>query len=44
MDMNYRERYQGPLSFVNTIEDLLERKSSGSGLETEISVVGDPLR
>jgi hypothetical protein len=24
---------QGPLSFVNTIEELLERKSSGSGLE-----------
>jgi hypothetical protein len=25
---------QGPLSLVMTIEELLERKSSGSGLET----------
>jgi hypothetical protein len=24
---------RGPLSFVSTIEELLERKSSGSGLE-----------
>jgi hypothetical protein len=31
---------QGPLSLVSTIEELLERKSSGSGLETEISAVG----
>jgi hypothetical protein len=26
-------REQGPLSFVSTIEELLERKSSGSDLE-----------
>jgi hypothetical protein len=25
---------RGPLSLVSTIEELLERKSSGSGLET----------
>jgi hypothetical protein len=29
-----------PLSLVSTIEELLERKSSGSGLETEITAVG----
>jgi hypothetical protein len=28
-----------PLSFVGKIEELLERKSSGSGLETEITAV-----
>jgi hypothetical protein len=33
-----------PLSLVSTIEELLERKSSGSGLETRIAVVGDPPR
>jgi hypothetical protein len=31
---------QGPLSLVSTIEELLERKSSGSGLETENTAVG----
>jgi hypothetical protein len=31
---------RGPLSLVSTIEELLERKSSGSGLETENTVVG----
>jgi hypothetical protein len=35
---------RGPLSLVNTIEELLGRKSSGFGKETEISIVGDPLR
>jgi hypothetical protein len=34
----------GPLSLVITTEELLERKSSGSGLKTEIMAVGDPLR
>jgi hypothetical protein len=31
---------RGPLSLVSTIEELVEKKSSGSGLETEITVVG----
>jgi hypothetical protein len=31
---------RGPLSFVSTIEELLGRKSSGSGLETENAAVG----
>jgi hypothetical protein len=31
---------QGSLSVVSTIEELLERKSSGSGLESENTVVG----
>jgi hypothetical protein len=31
---------RGPLSLVSAIEELLERKSSGSGLETEYTVVG----
>jgi hypothetical protein len=31
---------RGPLSLVSTIEELLERKSSDSGLETEITAVG----
>jgi hypothetical protein len=35
---------RGPLSLVSTIEELLERKSSDSGLETEITAVGDPPR
>jgi hypothetical protein len=35
---------RGPLSFVSTIEELLERKSSGSGLKTEITAVGDLSR
>jgi hypothetical protein len=30
---------RGPPSLVSTIEDLLGRKSSGSGLETEITAV-----
>jgi hypothetical protein len=32
---------RGPLSLVNTTEKLLGRKSSDSGLETEITAVGD---
>jgi hypothetical protein len=35
---------RGPLSLLSTIEELLERKSSGSGLEIEITAVGDPPR
>jgi hypothetical protein len=31
---------RGPLSLVSTIEKLLARKSSGSGLETDNTVVG----
>jgi hypothetical protein len=31
---------RGPLSLVSTIEELLERKSSGSGLETKNTAVG----
>jgi hypothetical protein len=31
---------RGPLSLVNTTEELLQRKSSGSGLETENTAVG----
>jgi hypothetical protein len=31
---------RGPLSLVSTIEELLERKNSGSGLETENTAVG----
>jgi hypothetical protein len=33
---------RGPLSLVSTIEELLGRKSSGSGLEIEITAAGDP--
>jgi hypothetical protein len=33
---------RGPLSLVNTIEELLERKSSGSGLENRDYGLGDP--
>jgi hypothetical protein len=32
------------LSFVSTIEELLQRKSSGSGLENREYGRGDPLR
>jgi hypothetical protein len=35
---------RGPLSFVNTIEELLERKSSGSGLEIREYGRRDPSR
>jgi hypothetical protein len=35
---------RGLLSLVSTTEELLERKSSGSGLETEITSVGDSSR
>jgi hypothetical protein len=35
---------RGPLSLVSTIEKLLERKSSGSGLESENTAVGDSSR
>jgi hypothetical protein len=31
---------RGPLSLVSTTEELLERKGSGSGLETENTAVG----
>jgi hypothetical protein len=31
---------RGPLSLVSTIEELLERKSSGSGLEAENMALG----
>jgi hypothetical protein len=31
---------RGPLGLVSTIEELLGRKSSGSGLKTEIKAVG----
>jgi hypothetical protein len=34
---------RGPLSFVSTIEDLLERKSSGSGLQRREYGRGDLL-
>jgi hypothetical protein len=47
----YSRRYQifwevvglerGPLSLVSTTEELLERTSSCSGLETEITAIGD---
>jgi hypothetical protein len=33
---------RSPLSLVSTIEELLERKSSGFGPETEITAEGDP--
>jgi hypothetical protein len=32
---------RGPLSLVSTIEELLERKSSGSGLESRVYGVGN---
>jgi hypothetical protein len=35
---------QGLLSLMSTIEELLGRSSSGSGLETENMAVEDPLR
>jgi hypothetical protein len=35
---------RGLLSLVSTIEELFEGKRRGSGLETEITTVGDPLR
>jgi hypothetical protein len=35
---------RGPLSLVRIIEELLEWKSSGSGLKTDINGRGDPLR
>jgi hypothetical protein len=35
---------RGPLSLVSTAEELLGRKSSGSGLETENTAVEDPSR
>jgi hypothetical protein len=35
---------RGPLSLVNTIEELLERNSSGFGLENRQYGRGDPLR
>jgi hypothetical protein len=35
---------RGPLSLVSTIEELLGRKNSGSGLENREYVRGDPLR
>jgi hypothetical protein len=35
---------RGPLSLVRIIEELLEWKSSGSGLENRINGHVDPLR
>jgi hypothetical protein len=35
---------RGPLSIMGTTEELLGRKSNGSGLEIEITAVGDQLR
>jgi hypothetical protein len=35
---------QGPLSLVSTIEELLEKKSSGSGLENRDYGHRDPSR
>jgi hypothetical protein len=35
---------RGPLSLVSTTEELLGRKSSGSGLENRDYVLEDPLR
>jgi hypothetical protein len=35
---------RGPLSLVSTTEKLLERKSSGSGLESRDYGLGDPSR
>jgi hypothetical protein len=35
---------RGPLSLVSTIEELLGRNSSGSGLENRDHGRGDPLR
>jgi hypothetical protein len=35
---------RGPLSLVSTIEELLGRNSSGSGLESREYGRGDPLR
>jgi hypothetical protein len=35
---------RGPLSLVRIIKELLEWKSSGSGLESEFNGRGDPLR
>jgi hypothetical protein len=35
---------RGPLSLARTIEELLERKSSGSGLENRNYGLGDPPR
>jgi hypothetical protein len=35
---------RGPLSLVRTIEELLERKGSGSGLEIREYGRGDPSR
>jgi hypothetical protein len=32
-----------PLNLVSTIEEPLERKSRGSGLEIENTALGDPL-
>jgi hypothetical protein len=35
---------RGPLSFMSTTEELLGRKSSGSGLGSREYGSGDPLR
>jgi hypothetical protein len=35
---------QGPLSLMSTIQELLGRNSSGSGLEKREYGPGDPLR
>jgi hypothetical protein len=40
----YRSMEWGPLSLVRIIEELLEWKSSGSGVESRINGSGGPLR
>jgi hypothetical protein len=35
---------RGLLGLVSTIEEIFARKSSGCGLEIEITAIGDPLR
>jgi hypothetical protein len=35
---------RGPLSLASTTVELLERKRSGSGIEIEITTIGDPPR
>jgi hypothetical protein len=42
---NHKSHYQrGPLNLVSTIEEMLGKKSSGSGLENREYDHGDPLR
>jgi hypothetical protein len=32
---------RGPLNLLSTIEELLERKNSGNGLEIEVTAISD---